>query len=61
MKRNFSFTQSGNLYGITCKTKKAKQWIKDNLSTEGWQWMCNTLWIDIRYADDIITAIENEF
>lgn len=61
MKRNFHFTQSGNLYGITCKTKRARKWVKDNLQTEGWQWLGNTLWIDIRFAEDIVNAISNEF
>jgi hypothetical protein len=61
MKRNFAFTQSGNLYGITCKTKKAKKWVKENCQTDGWQWLGNTLWIDIRMAETIKEAIQSEF
>lgn len=61
MKRNFYFTQSGNLYGITCKTKRALKWVKKNLQADSWQWMGLTLWIDIRMAEDIVNAISNEF
>jgi hypothetical protein len=61
MKRNFSFTQSGNLYGITCKTKRALKWVKENCQADSWQWFGHTLWIDIRLAEDIVAAIGQEF
>lgn len=61
MKRNFHFTQSGNIFGITPLTKRARRWINDNLQADSWQWCGNTLWIDIRMAEDIVNAIEMEF
>lgn len=32
----------------------ARQWIDDNVISEGWQWLGGTLAVDHRYADSII-------
>lgn len=61
MKRNFAFSKSGSLFGITCKTKRALKWVNENVSTESWQWYGPLVFVDIRYADDIVNAIEQEF
>ena len=33
-------------YGITVNTKAAREWFSENVQTEGWQWLGNTLGID---------------
>lgn len=61
--KNFQYLYNhvSNLFGLVCKTKEAKQWVKDNLECESWQWLGNTLWMDIRFADTIKDAIRTTF
>jgi hypothetical protein len=61
MKKNFEINVSGNICQVTAKTKKAEKWLKDNLYTESWQWNGNTVFIDGRFQDDIINAINQNF
>lgn len=61
MKRNFYFNQSGNLFGVVCRTKKARYWMKENFIVEPWQWFANVLWFDIRIADLVVEKIKTEF
>lgn len=61
MKRNFNIVFNGSIVTIQPKTKKATEWIDNNLSVESWQKMGPCVAIDSRFADDIIAAIEAEF
>jgi hypothetical protein len=45
---------NGSFVGITPLTLTARQWIDENVKAEGWQWLGDTLWVDVRYADDLI-------
>lgn len=39
---------------------KCKQWVRDNIDTEGWQWLGGGLAIEWRYVDGIVEAMTNE-
>jgi hypothetical protein len=42
------------VYGVT---EAGAQWIERNLSFEGWQVSCATVWADARSADRIVAAL----
>jgi hypothetical protein len=40
----------GTVFLFNPLTKRAKDWIDDNVSSESWQWFGTTLVVDHRYA-----------
>lgn len=46
------------MYLIQPKSETAKQWIDENVQTEPWQWLGDSLAIDHHYIDTIATAIQ---
>lgn len=43
----------GNLMVFTCLTPAAKDWTRDNVSLEPWQWLGNGYAVDQHYANDL--------
>lgn len=46
----------GSVVTITPETDRGRQWMEENLATEPWQWLGNSLGVEWRFADDIITG-----
>jgi hypothetical protein len=54
---DFNVDSFGSIVGITPMNAAAREWIAENVSSEGWQWLGATLNIDTRYAEDLINGI----
>jgi hypothetical protein len=50
----------GTITAITPMTKRARDWIGENVDHEDWQIMGGSLMIEPRYADEILDAMEDE-
>lgn len=61
MKRTWIIQNLGTLTQITCRTKKARKWLDSNVHYESWQEAGNGILVDSRMAEDIVTAIEDNF
>lgn len=49
-KVDVTITRQGTLMGFTCHTDAARDWFKENVHTEVWQYTGDTLWVDHRFA-----------
>lgn len=45
------------VFGLEPITEEAKQWIKDNVETEPYQWLGNVLVVEHRYIADIVAGM----
>ena len=52
-----TISDDGTLVGFTALTRRAKQWIELNVSTEGWQWLGDTFYNDHRFAQELIEGM----
>ncbi len=59
MAKDFEIINGGSLCGIVPMREEAQDWIDENVETEGWQWMGNVLYIDWRFAEDLIEGIHD--
>lgn len=59
-KPDVSVTDNGSVVGFTPNTTEAKSWFNENVQSEGWQWMGQTLWVDHRMAGDLMAGLEGE-
>lgn len=59
-KKEFSITDHGTLVGFTPLTPDAKAWIDDNVISEAHNWMGSTLYVEHRYANDLIDGLSAE-
>lgn len=50
----------GTLYGFRPVSDAAKQWFEDSVSSESWQWMGGTLYVDHRYARNLGEGLQAE-
>ena len=41
-------------------TPAAKEWVRENLPLEGWQWLSNGFVIEGQYVNDIINGMRND-
>lgn len=41
------------MYQLELKTDAARDWIEENVSSEPWQWMGDTLVVDHHYIEDL--------
>lgn len=48
---------AGTITGLIPKSEAAKEWIRDNVSAKGWQWLGNTLCVEPRMAADIVDGM----
>ncbi len=45
------------VYGIQPITESAREWIDDNVQSESWQWLGQTLVIDHRFIEDVFNGM----
>ena len=45
-----------NLVSITAVSPGGAEWLRNNVQSEGWQWLGNTLCLDFRAAEEVIMA-----
>lgn len=48
----------GSIIGITPLTQAGRDWIDENVQSEGWQWLGGTLNIEPRMAVAVVTGME---
>lgn len=48
----------GGIVRITPQTDAGNEWIDENVQSEGWQWMGNSLCVDHRFADNLISGMQ---
>lgn len=48
---------AGSIVQFFLLTQKAKDWVRENVESEGWQWMGQALCVDHRYATDLINGM----
>jgi hypothetical protein len=51
---DFEVIDDGSVVGIKPLTAIATNWMADNVESEGWQWLGNTLYVDHGMAENII-------
>jgi hypothetical protein len=54
-----TYFDHGSIVRITPMTAAAREWINENISCEGWQWMGLSLCIDWRFGALVLAAIED--
>jgi len=47
----------GTIVMLTPMTPDVKEWFDENVQSEGWQWMGESLCIDSRFAMDLVIGI----
>jgi hypothetical protein len=47
----------GPVVGFTPISKEAKSWLMEQVQSEGWQWRGNVLYVDHRFADNLIDGM----
>ena len=57
---DFEITNEGTVVMVKPLTDEAKEWVDENVHTEGWQWMCGAFACAHRMAGDLISGIEAE-
>jgi hypothetical protein len=50
----------GSMIGFVPITLAAKAWFDEYVHSESWQWLGNVLWVDHRFAQDIIAGLTEE-
>lgn len=50
----------GSIILLTPRTERAKEWFKENIQAEPWQWFGASLSVDHHYADDLIQGLQSE-
>ena len=41
------------MYLVTPKSQQAKEWVKENVELEPWQWMGDSFSVDHHYVEDL--------
>ena len=47
----------GSMVGFIPVSDAGKRWLNDNVASEDWQWLGCTLWVDQRFAGDLIEGM----
>lgn len=50
---DFIVNDQGSIVMFEPQNDKAKQWLKDQVDAEDWQWLGNNLTVDHRFAGDL--------
>ena len=48
------------MYLITPLTEICKEWIKENVSLEPWQWLGDSFAVDHHYADNLVEGMMDD-
>jgi hypothetical protein len=46
-------SNQGTIFTFTPLTSAAREWIEENVASEGWQWLGGSLCVEHRYASDL--------
>ncbi len=57
---DFVVDRMGSIVGVTPMNQAAREWIDENCQTEGWQWLGDTLNMDIRMAPAVVQGIADD-
>lgn len=55
---DFIIDRSGSIIGITPMNQDAREWLDENVQSEGWQWLGETLNVDIRMAGEVVAGMQ---
>lgn len=50
-------SDGSKLVGFTPVSKNAKEWFEANVETASYQWLGNTVWVEDRYAQDLLDGL----
>ena len=50
----------GSVVLVTPVTKAAKEWVKEHLSLEGWQWLGNCFAVEGRFAPALVQGMRSD-
>lgn len=49
----------GSVCGFEPLSPAARDWLDENVESEGWQWLGNILWVDDRFGGDLQWGAED--
>lgn len=52
-----SVANHGTLFTFTPLTERAKEWMEENVQSEPWQWLGNSLTVEHRYAGELANGM----
>lgn len=55
---DFKLHNHGSVVMIEPVSHEAKDWVRENLDLEGWQWMGNAFAVEPRMVDNLVAGIE---
>jgi hypothetical protein len=58
--QDFQVENHGSVWMFTPLTLAAKKFLDENVASEGWMWMGNSLCVDHRPALDFVSYLEEE-
>ena len=58
--KDFTIHNEGSIFMITPNTQLAKDWVKDNLPLEPWQWLGHSFSVEHRYIGEIYQSMLDE-
>lgn len=47
----------GSIWRFTPMTSEARDWIDENVASEGWQWLGGSLCVEHRYGPDLVQGM----
>lgn len=56
---DFTIRHDGSIFMFTPLTGICRQWIEDNVQSEGWQWFGNALCVDQHLARGLKNTLED--
>lgn len=59
-KVDIEITNHGSIVGFRGLSEAGKTFLRDEVSSEGWQWLGDSLNVDHRMAEGLVEAIQNE-
>lgn len=51
---------TGSIVMLTGRTEVGREWLKESVQSEPWQWMGPSLCVDHRFADDLIAVMQSD-
>jgi hypothetical protein len=53
----FFHRDGSGMAGFEPVTKEASAWFARNVASEAWQWLGNVLWVDSRFARELVGGL----
>lgn len=57
---DFDIIDAGSLIGIKTLSEAGKAWMDEHVQAEGWQWLGDILYMDKRFAFDLIAGMRED-